>query len=308
MRPTDKKSNVGVARNTQGVHAELRTTSSAKFFYEVFPSTFANNTGHATANAGAGIGAGAGAGANAHVTAGIKIETDAIERLWEAFSELPSVNNASDESEHDDEEKGVVEAKGVFVEQNNSFERIKDYWVEKLNQSVDGWDTVSFYSARFERDIKVTMPLNDVLAAIATLILDRDNCFYREKNPKQARQDRLQLMYQNMLQVANHGGLCHTGVRDALMMPLNGVIFYLNGVKQCYRFPEQLHSHFQYLQSEVIEAGLKELQSNDPEFYRKQMLAWLTKDEDEREMPDELKDRLVTYFNKTEVNRRMREL
>lgn len=255
-------SDASVARAPDGVHQEVRVAASAKFLFEVFPQSFAHEEPGVLECKGEAP------------ASSLVIASDAVTKLWQALAKHKIASEADRRN-------------------------VKAFWDRKIAEPSNHWDQGVFYSQQHRQVLSVSMPLQAVLAAIVTLLLDR-RCF-REKKADQAERDRLTQLFDNMRQVAESAGLCHTGVRDALLTPINGVPFWLAGKPCCYRFPEQLTAHLQYLQAKYIEAALIELNQENPREYHKQMIAWFKMSPETREMPEALKVLVSDHFRSTAV-------
>ncbi|MDF1795021.1 MAG: ankyrin repeat domain-containing protein [Coxiellaceae bacterium] len=260
-RDSRRVSNQVVARQGDGVHQELRTAASAKFFYEIFPGVFASSSSR-----------------------GELPDTHAIiEELYDAFRALY----------HDDAE---------------NCEEVISYTKAKIAEQGNNWDKAHFYSRSKSRRIDVDLPLGRVLAAIATLVLDKGNHYFStESDPAQAHKGRLNLLFGNLKQLKDAPGLCHTGVRDAFITVMNGVTFQCGDETRCYRFPENLPAYLQSLQVDYIQKALSDYKASEPDDYRLNMIAWVTLPELEREMPKRLKAIVVDYINAPTTQVKYRE-
>lgn len=199
-----------------------------------------------------------------------KVGDNAITDLFKSFRSLPDVS-------HSDADRVIA------------------FWQDKMSERCDRWDRAHFYSQQQERTVALDLPLKKVIMAVAAIVLDRSNGYFGEKHPEKARELRVRQLYQTLLQVVEHTGLCHTGVRDALLLPLNGCAINLNGRKLLCRFPEQTYSQLQYMQSLAIENAFAKLRQSNMKTYQREMTAWLSMPEDEQEMPDRLKRVVIDH-------------
>lgn len=269
---SDKK----VAMVRDGVHDVTRNAAIAKFLFEVFANSFggkveASKSSHrgvtlfsppvsgASQGVAGRVDAAIADGESKHganmplasepVASVINIAEGVIEDLFAEFKKLPQYSSGDSES-------------------CDQFDR---FWRQKFKESINlALDSGVFYSKISDKKYQVIMPIEDVVAAVATLVLDNDNLYFREPRDRCIRITKL---FNNMYSVV-FGNICHTGQRDAVMNVLDSVEFYCGDVKRSYRFPETIAAYMSSLQHKYIEQYLSLKKKEDFGHYNQLMLVW----------------------------------
>lgn len=287
MRPAEQKAVItdkSVALSKDGVHDVVRNAATAKFLFEVFANDFGGTIIAASPRRdGVTLFASPVSGA-AHGVAG---RTDTV--------------CDDDESKHgsnmplpDDKITSIINIADSIGELFAEFrklgpcESVISYWQVKFKEPIQpALDSCVFYSQALDKKISVIMPIQNVVAAIATLLLDNDNLYFKEAKD---RSHRIKKLFSNMHSVSI-SNICHTGQRDALLSTIDGVEFYCGHTKRSYRFPESIPAYMSSLQHTYIERYLHEKKQSDFSQYSQLMLTWC-----KAGLPDDEVSQLADYL------------
>ncbi|MDF1796539.1 MAG: ankyrin repeat domain-containing protein [Coxiellaceae bacterium] len=271
----------------------------AKFLFEVFPGLFGAVS---TGASGSSSARASGLFAERPLAPGIKVldSSAAIENLFSTMISLSESCGSAAGAGAGAGGESMVHApiNPELCSQVIAYCRAK--MAEPINMTLDS-GVFHSVSTGYQH---VVMPLVDVLAAIATLILDKNNIYFREPE-KQA--DRVVELLKSISTVMR-SGVCHTGQRDAIIGVIDGVEFYLAGSLVSYHFPASIASYFTSLQVKYIGHFLEEKQSKSYESYMTFMLHWLSDGGLSTAELEEIRSYLNTGERKGLLNADLREV
>ncbi|MDF1797423.1 MAG: ankyrin repeat domain-containing protein [Coxiellaceae bacterium] len=271
MRPAEQTARItdkSVALARDGVHNTTRNAAIAKFLYEVFANDFGGTVvAPSPRREGVTLFARPVSGA-AHGVAG-RVETVCDDDESKHGSSMPPPDGKST-SIINIAEDSIDELFAEF-RKLGPYESVIKYWQDKFKEGIQpALDSGVFYSKALEEKISVVMPIKDVVAAIATLVLDNENLYFRDAKD---RSTRIQKLFNNMHSVSVEN-ICHTGQRDAVLNAIDCVEFYCGDTKRSYRFPESLPAYMSSLQHTYIERYLDEKKQSNFNQYSQLMLTW----------------------------------